>query len=225
MVAQALQIGQDLGLARRIERGQRLVHQQRRRAAQQGAPDRDPLALAARERARPAREQALDAEQLDHLAEPRGVGERGREPAAVQQVLAHREMGKKAAFLEHVAEPALVRGQIDAARAIEQGSAADHDPAAPRSDQAADHVDHRGLAGARVAEQRDDTAVAGKVHVDLEAADPARDLDLEAAHAAIRRARLRPSSSAPISAASDTVTAIRVRRRAPSSPPGIWIRV
>ena len=46
----------------------------------------------------------------------------------------------------------------------------------------------RGLAGARVAEQRGDAAVARKADVEREAADLAGDVDLEAAHAAIRLA-------------------------------------
>ena len=65
LVAQPLDIGQDLGLARVVERGQRLVHQDQLRAGEQRAADRDALLLAARQQAGPAVEQMADAEQVD----------------------------------------------------------------------------------------------------------------------------------------------------------------
>ena len=70
LVAQALEIGKDFALARRVERGERLVEQQQARLHQQRAADRDALALAARERARPALEQMAEAEQ--HRRRARG---------------------------------------------------------------------------------------------------------------------------------------------------------
>ena len=57
LVAQAHQIGQDLDLARLIERAQRLVQQQQSRLRQQRAAERDALALAAGELAGTAIEQ------------------------------------------------------------------------------------------------------------------------------------------------------------------------
>ena len=69
LVAQPLDVGQDLGLARLVERGERLVHQQEARAGEQRPADRDALLLAAGESARPAVEQRADAEQLDDVVE------------------------------------------------------------------------------------------------------------------------------------------------------------
>ena len=55
LVVQPLQVGQDLLLARDVQGGKRLVHQQHPRADRQGAGDGDPLALAAGEAIRLAR--------------------------------------------------------------------------------------------------------------------------------------------------------------------------
>ena len=66
--------------------------------AKQRAADGDALLLAAREPARAAREQGADAEQLDDAVDlgrsRRAAFLPAREPAAEEQVLAHREMGK-----------------------------------------------------------------------------------------------------------------------------------
>ena len=61
LVAQPLEVGQDLGLARLVERGERLVGEDQPRRRQKRAPDRDALLLAARERAGAAVEQGADA--------------------------------------------------------------------------------------------------------------------------------------------------------------------
>ena len=82
-VAQPHEIGQDLALARGIERGQRLVEQQQARAHQQRAADRDALALAAGELAGPAVEQVADVEQVDDaplLGRRRAAGRDMRRP-------------------------------------------------------------------------------------------------------------------------------------------------
>ena len=76
LVAQPLEVGQDLLLARGVERGERLVHQQQPRAREQRAADRDALLLAAGEAGGPAIEQVADAEQLDD------AGDLGRRRAA-----------------------------------------------------------------------------------------------------------------------------------------------
>ena len=94
VVAQTLEIRQDLVLAGIVERGQRLVHQQQARLRQQRAADRDALLFAARQPPRPAGEQRFDPEQFNDLVEPglTWVGAARREPRSEQQVLAHRQM-------------------------------------------------------------------------------------------------------------------------------------
>ncbi len=82
-VAHLLDIGENVEPARIVERGERLVHQQKVGVDQQGAPDRDALFLAPGEAIRPARQQRAEAQQRGHRIEidkaPRGW----REPLAV----------------------------------------------------------------------------------------------------------------------------------------------
>ena len=103
LVAQPLDVGEDLALARHIERRERLVHQQDARLGEQRAPDRDALSLAAGQRCRPAAQQRVEPEQRD---DPRRLDERGR-PAGTAAVRTsgslHVEMRKKQRILEHVA--------------------------------------------------------------------------------------------------------------------------
>ena len=74
LVAQPLDQRQDLELARHVERGERLVHQEQARPRQERAADGDALALAARQRAGPAVEQTADAEHRDDLVEADALG-------------------------------------------------------------------------------------------------------------------------------------------------------
>jgi len=54
------------------------------------------------------------------------------------------------------------------------------DDASPfRADQPRDHIDDRGLACSRAAEQRGETAPAAKMDVELKSAEPVLDIDLE----------------------------------------------
>ena len=68
---QRLEIGQDLVLAQAIESGQRLVHEQQLGLREQGAPDRDALAFAARQAKRGPIEKVLHPEQRNDLVEAR----------------------------------------------------------------------------------------------------------------------------------------------------------
>ena len=65
LVAQPFDVVEDLGLARNVERRQRLVHEQDARLCEQGAADRHPLLLPARERPGLAVQQRAQAEELD----------------------------------------------------------------------------------------------------------------------------------------------------------------
>ena len=69
LAAEALDEGHDLELARLVERGQRLVHEQNARAGEQCPADGDTLLLATGEPARPSLEQRLDAEQRDDMVD------------------------------------------------------------------------------------------------------------------------------------------------------------
>ena len=93
LVAQPFEIGQDFALARGIERGERLVEQEEARAHQQRAADRDALALAARELARPAVEQMADVEQVDDARHLGGIAREAAHAPAVVEVRRDRRCG------------------------------------------------------------------------------------------------------------------------------------
>src|SRR3546814_10259102 len=111
LVAQTLDIRQDFRLTLFVERGQRLVHQEQPRAGEQCPPDRHPLLLAAGQAPRTPIEQMADAEQLDDLGQLAVTLVPCRKPAAVEQVMAHAEMGEQAAVLKDVADLAAMRRQ------------------------------------------------------------------------------------------------------------------
>ena len=117
LVAQAQQIGKDLALARRVERGERLVEQQEARAHQQRAADRDALALAAGEIAGPPLEQARDIEQRDDACLLVGVVRQAIHAPPVVEILRDRHVREQPAVLEHVADAAPVRRHAEAAGA------------------------------------------------------------------------------------------------------------
>ncbi len=170
-------------------------------------------------------EQAADAEQIDDGCK---VGRRAaiaREPASIEQVAAHAEVGEQATFLEDVADAAAMLGHEDAAFGVDQHLAVDGDPAAIGPDQPAHDVDQGGLARARAAEQGRQSGGRRKTRDEMEGLARMVDIDLQA-HAAIcltpmRRAKSSEPSSATIEMAIDT----RVSRIAPASPPGICVRV
>ena len=107
------QIGQHLGLARRIQRRQRLVHQQQARPGGQRARHGHALPLAARQGVGPARHQVADAQQLDGLLQgPQRTGvlrSRRSAASAVVEVAAHIQMREQGRILDHVAQRAVVR--------------------------------------------------------------------------------------------------------------------
>ena len=120
LVAQALQIGQDLGLALLVERGERLVHQEKARRGEQRPADGDALLLAAGKIGRLAVEEVADAEEVDHAAGVFRARALGQEPAAVVKVLPHGEMREEPCLLEDIAEAAAVRRHEEAAGGIDQ---------------------------------------------------------------------------------------------------------
>ncbi len=208
-----------------VERCQRLVHQDQARAGEQGAADRDALLLAARQQARPAVEQMADAEQLDHAVHVAVAFGGRREEAAVAQILPDRHMREQPRVLEDVADAAPVLGHEDARSRIGQHAPIGDDPALVRAQQPADQIDQRGLARARRAEQRGQPPARLEGRVEREGAEPVADVDLEAHSTSIRLPTRRASTSEAISATMAMTIEMRVRRSAPASPPGTWVKV
>src|SRR5215213_4293842 len=147
LVAQSLDIWIDLGLARFVEGGERLVHQQQLPIGQKRPPDRDPLLLATRQRGWPPLEQMADAEKIDDMIEARLPVPFGREPAAEEQVLPHVEMRKETSLLEHVADPPLVLRHEKVCLRIDEHLSLHDDPAVVEPHETADGAYDRRLTG------------------------------------------------------------------------------
>ncbi len=230
-VAQPREEGQHLRAARRIEGGERLVHQQQARAGQQRAPECHALALAAGQPRGAAGEECREAEQRHHLLEARPLharlGHRARRAAqAVAQVGLHAEMREQPAVLEHHGAAAALGRHEDAARGVEHRRLAGqrHAPLA-RPQQPGDGGEHAALAAARGAEQRRHAGRArGEGDVEREAraeAVPQGDLQPHPrpSQPCIRRARSSAKSSPPTASANE----IAASRAAAASPPGVCV--
>src|SRR3546814_12736086 len=105
----------------------------------------DALLLATRQRPRTALQQRLDAEQGDHPLEAERPLGRRRPAEAVEQVVAHRKVGKKTAFLAHVAEAPTLRRNVDAPLPIEPRLSAQTDQPPSRTPTAPPHLHHPAL--------------------------------------------------------------------------------
>src|SRR3954451_13758491 len=103
LVAQPLDVIEDFGFARSVERSERLIEQQHLRVRQQRAADRDALLLAARKRAGTAFEQVGDAEQLDRLVKVEHLILVHVENISIEQAVPHGEVRQDAPFLEYIA--------------------------------------------------------------------------------------------------------------------------
>ena len=136
----------------RIERAERLVHQQDAGVVGEHARDGDALLHAARELVRVAIGRALEPDQLHELVRDL-VDLAARQPAlarAEADVLAHRHPGEQRIVLEHHA--AVAAGGCDAL-------AVDEDLAGARLLKARNDAQHGGLAAAGSADQADELAL------------------------------------------------------------------
>src|SRR5713101_3718636 len=102
---------------------------------------------------------------------------------------------------------------------------ADHNSGMIRTDQAGNRVDQRGLARARAAEQRRKPTVTPKIRVESKVPETVPDPNLEHQSPTTRRVASRASSSETRSAVIEIAIETRVRRSAPRSPPGVWVKV
>ena len=223
LVAEALDIGEDLVLPRFVERGKRLVHEEEAGACEQRPADRHPLLLAAGKARRTPGEEGGDAEEVDHLVERApAVPPRGQ-AAPVEKVRAHREVREEATFLEDIADPAAVCRHIDPPLVVEQHDVVDRDHPAVRPEEAGDQVDEGGLARPRSPEKRGHQPRTREGDVEGEFADRLPDIDAEGHAPTSLRARRRDRASDTRSAAKAIAIAIAVRRRAGPSPPGTCV--
>ena len=147
LVQELLQLAAHGHLRMGIERRERLVEEEDARVAGERPREGDALALAARELGRARLREVRDLEALEVLVDP--------VPAAVGDVLAHRHVREEGVLLEDEADAALVGLQEDVRLGVEPDVVVEHDPPARRTDETGDGPQHRRLAGARGADERD----------------------------------------------------------------------
>ncbi len=177
---QAFEVGQDFEFAPHVERGERLVHQQQAGRGKQRARNRRALALAAGQRGGTGIEQAFDAEQFGYRQQIEAALGGLEALASELEIGAHGQVREQARFLEHVADAPFVGRHEHLARIVLPHLVAQRDAGAGHALQARQHAQQRGLAGARVPEQRRHAAPGqGQVDIEIEraAVDPACERD------------------------------------------------
>ena len=169
LALERLDLGPHVGAQLRIEIGERLVHQEDARLADDGAAEGDALLLAAGELARLPAQQVLDLEQLGGLLDP---------PLAllladlldlerVEQVVVRAHVRVERVLLENEGDVSVLRLDTDHALVV------DADVARVRLLQPGDHAQRGRLAAAGGAEQHQELSVA---HLEGEVVDGGRGL-------------------------------------------------
>ena len=165
----------------RVERRQRLVEQQRPRAARQRPGQRHALALAARQRARARLGQRADPEALQQLLRALAAGAPRQPRQRVGDVLPRAQVPEQRVLLEDVAATAPLGRHVDPARGVQPDLLAARDDARLRPQQAGRHAQDRGLARSRRARERE-TAPRVDGQRDVEGQRPERRARLNAQH-------------------------------------------
>ena len=133
-------------------------------------------------------------------------------------------MRKQPRILEHVADAPPVRRHVDACGRVVERFAVERDDAAVRPQQAGDHVDQRGLAGAGRAEQAGDAALAFERGFQREFAELFGDVDAQHGQFPCRRLVARRANHSEAIRAPIAITMeISTSRAAAVSPSGVWI--
>ena len=215
---QPRQIGQDFRLARRIQAGQRFIHQQQMRLRKQGATNRHALALTAGQRVRPARQQRADAQQFDHFVEPHRTCCNAAHAEA--EIGGDRHMREQFRVLKHQTDAPSFRRQPYAGVRVGQHQTIDRDAACVGTQQTGRGGNDRGFAGPRRSEQHRHARCRNfKCHVHLRRGKAVTQPERKAHRpsAAFSRLPIHSDSSSPISASvSDTSDSCA----AFASPPG-----
>ena len=214
-----------------IEGSEGLVHEQEPGPAEQGPADRYSLRFTTRETGRSPFEQMAKPQQVDDALEGDAVAAAAGEGSAIAKVPAYREMRHQSRLLEHHADTPAMNRHGDPALRVEQRLTGHRNATPIRSRQPGDEIDHRGFARTRATEQGGQARAGGERDLEAEGAPVQRDVDIErrghrGPHPVPRRrARRRASSSDTRRAVIDRATEIRVRRKAPASPPGTCVRL
>ena len=132
----------------RVEGRERLVEEEHVRIASERPRQTDPLALPARELARPRTTEVGDPEPVEHR-----IGERPVERAEAD-VLRHVEVREERVLLEEVTDAPTLGRQIDTRAWCPAMDAVDLKSTLPRRHEPGDHAQHGGLPGTGGADQR-----------------------------------------------------------------------
>ncbi len=195
-----------------VERRQRLVEQQRFRTDGESARDGDPLALAARQRARPGVGPVGEPEAVEQRQRPLPAVAARHAPEPVRDVLPGAQVREQRVVLEHVAAAAVLGREAHAATGVEPHAlAARHGPALG-PDEPGHDPQHAALAGPGRAGQRQ-ALPARDLQLDVEREAPQRRLSGDPQHPSLRRAW--PSAGSPR-------TPQRARRTAPGRRRSRW---
>jgi hypothetical protein len=152
----ALQLALHMTAQRQVERGEGLVQQERARLVDEGARERDTLALAAGELARTAAGEIAEPHDVEHLPHPPPelAAFHAADARAEGNVVEHREVREERVVLEDRVDGAAVGRHAADVDAVEPQHAR------RRGLEAGDHAQHGGLAAARGTEHREELATA-----------------------------------------------------------------
>ena len=154
----------------------------------------------------------------------RGIHGKAVHAPPVVEILPHVEMRKQPRVLKHVTDAPPVRRHMNACGGVVQRFTVERDDAAVGPQQACDHVDQRGLAGAGRAEQPGDAALAFERGFKREFAELFGDVDAQHGQFPCRRlVARRANHSEAISAPIAITMEISTSRPAALSPSGVWI--
>ena len=137
-----------------VERGEGLVEQDRLRLGAEDAGERDALLLPAGELRGILFLQPLQPEHPELFRGQRALFRPAPRADAAENVLLNGHVGKKCILLEEIADPALLRREVDLLFAVEEHAAVQHDPAAVGRHDAGDAFERHALATAGGPEQR-----------------------------------------------------------------------
>ena len=189
-----------------VDGRKRLVEQQQARRARQRTRHRHALPLPARKRAGPAR---LLVARQPHMLEPVTRPGQTLDAGQVQQrqrdVVERAQVRHQRVVLEHEADVAALRRHEDAPRGVAPELAAHFNAAALGPHQAGQNAQHRGLAGARRADQSEQ--LAGFAAEDATQRHRPRLLDLDDQRRAIAGGRVHRRTASRAEAKNDTATA------------------
>ncbi len=132
-------------------------------------------------------------------------------------------MRKKVRILKHDADAAPVRGDKNAAFRIDENTAVELDGAAVRAHQPCDKIERQRFAGTGRAKQRGNAISVLESHVEVEAFELERDIELDHSGFARIFVARRCTISEATNAANEIAIDTAVKRMAFASPPGTWV--